>query len=164
MLITLQSRVIAKTIISMTWELYSISCGLTSWRWPDQIILGSVKWQVPWIQRHIQRNSLWSWQSQGNSRLATSEDPQRAQRFTRQSRLHLKIYFKSFGPLPTVYTVNEERRLLHMGWSLPKGFWGYQRIPHQASGPDRSHFEKTIIALCTSYGPLFERSFDTKGW
>jgi len=33
----------------------------------------------------------------------------------RQTCLYLEIYRKSFGPLPTVYTVNEERCLLHVG-------------------------------------------------
>ena len=36
-------------------------------------------------------------------------------RSTKQTCLYLKIHRKSFGPLTTVYAVNEERRLLCMG-------------------------------------------------
>ena len=32
-----------------------------------------------------------------------------------------------------------------MGWSLPKGFQGYQEIPHEASGPSSTYFEKTVL-------------------
>jgi len=49
-----------------------------------------------------------------------------------------------------------------MGWSLSKGFWGYQRVTHQSSGLGSSHFEKIILDLCASYGPLFRHSFGTK--
>jgi len=122
---------------------------------PDQIILGSVEWQVPWIHSHIQRNSYWLRQSWGNSGHATLEDPQRPQMSIRQTSLYPKIHRKSLGPLPTVYTVNEKRRLLRIGWSLPKGFWRYQRISYQASSPSGLCFVKTIHALCASYRPLW---------
>jgi len=74
------------------------------------------------------------------------------------------IYIQSFKLLPTIYTINEERRLLHMGWSLSKGFRGYKRLPHQASGPSSFHFGETIFAPCASYGPLLRHSSVSDEW
>ena len=69
-----------------------------------------------------------------------------------------QIYCISLRSLPSVHMVNEKRRLLHIGLSLPKGFQGYQGVRHQVSGPCSFHFEKTIFALCAGYGPLFRSS------
>jgi len=122
----------------------------------NQIILKSVEWRVPWIHSYIQRNSSWPQQNWGNSGHVTPKDPQRAQRFTRKTSLYPKTHRKSVMLFPTIYTTNEETRLLRMGWSLPNDFWRYQRISHQAPGPGGSRFEKIIHALCTIYEPLFE--------
>jgi len=66
--------------------------------------------------------------------------------------------------LPIVHTINEERCLLRIWWILLKGFRGYSRVPHQAFGHDSSHFEKAILTLCASNGPLFRRSPGPGKW
>jgi len=97
---------------------------------------------------HIQRDSPWPQQSQGHSEHTISEDPQKAQRSLQGTHLYPEIHYKSFGSLPIVHMVNEEGCLLCMGWSLPKGFWGCQGVPHQASGPGSYRFREIVLALC----------------
>ena len=111
---------------------------------------------------HIQRDSPWPQQSQGHSEHTISEDPQKAQRSLQGTHLYPEIHYKSFGSLPIVHMVNEEGCLLCMGWSLPKGFWGCQGVPHQASGPSSSRFREIVLALCATYGPFFRRSAGTE--
>jgi len=164
MLMTSQSKVTVKTTISMTWELCSTSCGLTNWRWTWL----NHYWECRVanfldLSSHLKEFTL-NLTKLRQFRACNPENSQRAQKSIRQICLYSKIHCKSFRPLPTVYTINEERRLLRIGWSLPRCFREYQRIFHQASGPTGSHFEKTIPPLCTRYGSFFGRTSSTEEW
>jgi len=41
---------------------------------PKKSFFGVSKWKIPWIYYHIQKNSSWPWQNQGQQRYAASKD------------------------------------------------------------------------------------------